>query len=91
MQMNSKERLKSLLNAAGLKSSLIRLKVLGALENESEGLSTSQLHIRLLLSGESLERANIRETIYRLMAHKVLTQSGNRRYRINTEWNSPPR
>lgn len=83
MQPSSNEAFKAVLGTAGLKISLARLKILGALQGECDGLTSSELHERLTSAGEPLHLLCIRQVICRLHAQEILTRNEQGRYLLN--------
>ena len=87
--MDAKERrqLRKLLQGAGLKVSLVRLKILDVLQRSERGLRSRELHERLRLADEQISVLSVRQVLSRLLACGLVTRDDEGLYRLHR---SPP-
>ncbi|TBU97772.1 transcriptional repressor [Stutzerimonas kirkiae] len=80
--------LRQLLNEAGLKVSLPRLKVLALFRDHalaSDGLSCKELHSLLVETGTPVSLLCVRQMLPRLCNSNLLTCDNDKTYRLNSE------
>ncbi|QLF93012.1 hypothetical protein HW090_07340 [Pseudomonas sp. ABC1] len=80
--------LRQILNEAGLKVSLPRLKVLALFRDHtlaSEGLSCKELHNLLVETGTPVSLLCVRQMLPRLCNSNLLTCDDDKTYRLNTD------
>ncbi|BBP82849.1 MULTISPECIES: hypothetical protein [Pseudomonas] len=83
MPMSDHQHLRHLLQEAGLKASLPRLKVLEVLcdaSQESGGISTRLLHERLNAAGEPLSLISVRQVLGRMLESGLVVPGGHKGY-----------
>ena len=68
MDANERRQLRKLLQGAGLKVSLVRLKILDVLQRSERGLRSRELHERLRLADEQISVLSVRQVLSRLLA-----------------------
>ncbi|WP_437883001.1 transcriptional repressor [Pseudomonas sp. LRF_L74] len=79
---------KDLLQSAGLKVSLMRLKIVEVLqraETQALGLPAAALHARLMDEDERISILSVRQVLCRLHACGLIERDGKRRYRLVAE------
>lgn len=83
--MSQHQQLKGLLQGAGLKVSLVRLKILEVLlraEHEGRGLSSRALYVELMQANEQISLLTVRQVLCRLGACGLVARDGDMRYRL---------
>ncbi len=82
--MNHDERqcLRALLQDAGLKVSLTRLKILEVLHVEACSLNARELHERLLQSGEQVSLLSVRQVQGRMKGCGLVRKQADGRFRL---------
>ncbi|WP_447590609.1 hypothetical protein [Aquipseudomonas campi] len=87
MNTSHNQQQKSLLHSAGLKVSLVRLKVLEVLqraERQGQRLPSSALHAELMVSDQSISVLTVRQVLCRLCACGLVERDTQRRYRLRS-------
>ncbi|NBF02098.1 fe2+ zn2+ uptake regulation protein [Pseudomonas sp. Fl5BN2] len=87
-ERNSNERIKHLLKSFGLRTSLIRLKVIDALlvANQSErSLGVRGIHSQLLELDIPLSFLSVREVLKRLCSEGVITLNADKSYSLHQQ------
>lgn len=85
MSHSDHSRLRQMLQDAGLKASLPRLKVLEILcdaQNEDGGISTRLLHQRLNAAGEPLSLVSVRQVLGRMLESGLVVPEGHKGYAL---------
>lgn len=85
MGMSQHQQLKSLLQGAGLKVSLVRLKILEVLQHaecEGRGLSSRAVHAELLQANEQISLLTVRQVLCRLGACGLVARGEDALYRL---------
>lgn len=78
------------LQAAGLRFSMPRLKVVEMLHGAGEqGLPSRELHRRLSEAGEPLSLVSVRQVLRRMETHGLVEATGRSRYRLSVEDQCP--
>lgn len=78
------QHFKQALTDVGLQTSLLRMKILLALQGDHyEGLTTRQLHEHLINSGEPISLVSVRQGVFRLYKRDILVRVGRSQYRLN--------
>ncbi|VXC42809.1 Fur family transcriptional regulator [Pseudomonas sp. 8Z] len=73
------------LQAAGMRFSMPRLKVVEALYGaDAQGVSSRELHQRLSDAGEPLSLVSVRQVLRRMQDHGLVEDTGQSRYRLIT-------
>ncbi len=83
--MSHHQQLKGLLQGAGLKVSLVRLKILEVLQRaelEGRGLSSRALYVELMRANEQISLLTVRQVLCRLSACGLVARDGDMRYRL---------
>jgi Fe2+ or Zn2+ uptake regulation protein len=71
-----------MLQGAGLKVSLVRLKILEVLHRNDKGLRSRELHGFLLLADEQISVLSVRQVLSRLCACGLVERSDEGLYRL---------
>ena len=73
------------LQAAGLRFSMPRLKVVEALysANDEQGISARELHRQLSEAGEPLSLVSVRQVLRRMEENGLVQATGRSRYRLS--------
>ncbi len=82
-------QLRQMLQQAGLKTSLPRLKVLEILclaSLEGDDIASRVLHERLVEGGEPLSLASVRQVLGRMVDSGLVVAQGGSRYRLAPAW-----
>src|SRR5688572_32352738 len=79
---NERQQLKAMLQGAGLKVSLVRLKILEVLQRNDKGLRSRELHGFLLLADEQISVLSVRQVLSRLCACGLVERSEEGLYRL---------
>ena len=80
---NERQQLKAMLQGAGLKVSLVRLKILEVLQRNDKGLRSRELHGFLLLADEQISVLSVRQVLSRLCACGLVERSEEGLYRLS--------
>ncbi|WP_237044600.1 transcriptional repressor [Aquipseudomonas alcaligenes] len=83
MDANERRQLRKLLQGAGLKVSLVRLKILDVLQRSERGLRSRELHERLRLADEQISVLSVRQVLSRLLACGLVTRDDEGLYRLH--------
>lgn len=75
-------QLKAMLQGAGLKVSLVRLKILEVLQRNEQGVRSRELHDCLLLADEQISVLSVRQVLSRLCACGLVERDGDGLYRL---------
>jgi Fe2+ or Zn2+ uptake regulation protein len=79
---NERQQLKAMLQGAGLKVSLVRLKILEVLQRNPDGLRSRELHGYLLLADEQISVLSVRQVLSRLCACGLVARDDEGLYRL---------
>jgi Fe2+ or Zn2+ uptake regulation protein len=79
---NERQQLKAMLQGAGLKVSLVRLKILEVLQRSDKGLRSRELHGFLLLADEQISVLSVRQVLSRLCACGLVERDEQGLYRL---------
>ena len=80
---NERQQLKAMLQGAGLKVSLVRLKILEVLQRSDKGLRSRELHGFLLLADEQISVLSVPQVLSRLCACGLVERSEEGLYRLS--------
>jgi Fe2+ or Zn2+ uptake regulation protein len=83
MSSEQRRELKALLQGAGLKGSLVRLKVLEVLQGNERGLRSRELYERL--ADEQVSILTVRQVLGRLSACGLVRRDGEGLYRLQPQ------
>jgi len=79
---DERQQLKAMLQGAGLKVSLVRLKILEVLQRNDKGLRSRELHGFLLLADEQISVLSVRQVLSRLCACGLVARDEQGLYRL---------
>ena len=79
---DERQQLKSMLQGAGLKVSLVRLKILEVLQRNGKGLRSRELHGFLQLADEQISVLSVRQVLSRLCACGLVERDEQGLYRL---------
>ncbi|WJN58285.1 transcriptional repressor [Pseudomonas sp. SO81] len=79
---DERQQLKAMLQGAGLKVSLVRLKILEVLQRNDKGLRSRELHGFLLLADEQISVLSVRQVLSRLCACGLVERDEQGLYRL---------
>ncbi|WP_068829451.1 transcriptional repressor [Pseudomonas sp. BMS12] len=82
MNSDERRRLRAILQEAGLKNSLARLKILEALDCSDRALRARELQEQLWLAGEQISILTVRQVLSRLGTCGVVRRDEEGRYHL---------
>lgn len=84
MKRVQRQALKVMLQDAGLKGSLVRLKIMEVLHDSGSSLRSRELHERLRLSEEQISILTVRQVLGRLCSCGLVQRDEQGGYRLRT-------
>ncbi|MDD0841982.1 Fur family transcriptional regulator [Pseudomonas sp. Gutcm_11s] len=84
MTSNERQQLKNMLQGAGLKVSLVRMKILEVLQRSEQGLRSRDLHGYLLLADEQISVLSVRQVLSRLVCCGLVVRDDDGLYRLRS-------
>lgn len=79
---DKRQELKAMLQGAGLKVSLVRLKILEVLQQNAQGMRSRELHDCLRLADEQISVLSVRQVLSRLCACDLVARDVEGFYRL---------
>ncbi|WP_052081048.1 transcriptional repressor [Pseudomonas sp. ML96] len=83
MTIDERQQLKNMLQGAGLKVSLVRMKILEVLQRSEQGLRSRDLHGYLLLADEQISVLSVRQVLSRLVSCGLVVRNDDGLYRLS--------
>lgn len=85
MTADDRQQLKVMLQGAGLKVSLVRLKILEVLQRNEQGLRSRELHEYLQQADEQISVLSVRQVLSRLCSCGLVIRDDDGLYRLQLQ------